>query len=158
MGIPIGSMRSADKVIAVDFTVDVSAYASGDLLAQPVKLEGAAIGDHFGGVTTLVSVAVQAYDDVGQNMTAIFHNADPVDCGTLNSAPTISAAKLDSYVGLAQVTTWEDCGSYQVGCAGSVGVEMKADAKGDLWVWLLSKGTGTYASGKLRVTFGFYRS
>jgi hypothetical protein len=155
---PLGVMRTADNVITVDFQVDGSAaHASGDLLAQPVRLEGAGFTDVGGYIATLLSVTVIDPDDQGQNLTVVFASSDPVSCGTLNAAPTLSDALALNAAGIAQVTTWEDCGGFRVGSEIGIGLTMATDDAGDLWAWLLSKGTGTYAGGKLRVKFGFLR-
>lgn len=152
-------IRAHDKPITVTYEVDLSgAYASGDLLAQPMKLEGAAFGDHYGSLTTLQSVSVVDPTGQGANLSIIFHNVDVEDCGTLNAAPTISVAKAKSCVGVVAITDWEDLGTPQVGYANQVGLLMEADGNGDLWAWLLCKGTPTYTVNELQVTFNFYRS
>lgn len=155
---PIGVVRAADKVIEVDFQVDVAIHASGDLLAQPVKLEGAAFVGPQQGITTLMSVVIADTDDQGQNLTVVFADKDPGFLGALNAVPVIADALAADMRGFVQVTTWEDCGGWDLGQAAAIGLEMSTNANGDLWAWLLSKGTGTYAGGKLHATFAFYRS
>jgi len=155
---PIGTIRTSDKPVTVIYTVDVNAHVSGDLLAQPMRLEGVSFGDHFGPVSTLMAVSVLDKDDQGEDFTVIFHKAYFESCGTLNDTPAISDGVMESYVGFAQVTTWEDAGAQNVSCDDSIGLTMETDKDGDLYAWLLSKGTGTYAGGKIRVTFTFLRS
>ena len=155
---PIGALKAADKVIEAVFQVDVAIHASGDLLAQPVKLEGAAFVGHQQGITTLMSVTVADVDDQAQNLTVVFADRDPGFLGALNAVPVIADALAADVRGFAQVTTWEDCGAWGIGCADGIGLTMNTDDNGDLWAWLLSKGTGTYAGGWLRVTFAFLRS
>lgn len=156
---PVGAIRASDISRTLEFVVDVNAHASGDLLAQPLQLVDVSFGDHYGQITTLQTVTALEYEgDQGQPFTAIFHKVNPVSCGVLNAAPTITDAKMESCVGFARVTTWEDTGTSQAACNAAFGIEMETDAVGDLYVWLLSKGTATYAGGKLRVTFNFYRS
>jgi hypothetical protein len=154
---PIGAVRVADASVTVEYTVDAGAHISLDLLAQPVKLEGVAFTDTEHRMTTLMSVVVDDNDGQSQNLTVVFHNADVGEVGTLNAAPSLAPAQLASGQGFAQVTTWEDLGVVHQGCEKAVGLTMEADANGNLWAWLLSKGTGTYAGGKLRVKFAFLR-
>ena len=156
---PIGAVRGADKCIEVDWALDASgAYASGDLMALPVKLEAAAFVGAQSGITTLMSVVLVDTDAQGQNVTVVFADREPTDLGALNAAPTLSDSFAADARGFVQVTTWEDCGVWSVGCEDGLGLTMKADANGDLWAWLLSKGTGTYASGKLHGVLCFIRS
>ena len=154
---PIGMMKVADKAVDVTFPVTVGAHADLDLLAQPLKLAGVAFVDAEDHLTTLMSVVVDDYDGQSQNLTLVFHNENVGDVGVLNAAPTLSAAQLASGQGFVQVTTWEDLGTEHQGCEDAIGLTMKADANGDLWVWLLSRGTGTYAGGQIRVKMTFAR-
>ncbi|MBD3354307.1 MAG: hypothetical protein GF364_22685 [Candidatus Lokiarchaeota archaeon] len=153
---PAGQVRIEDAPIAVTFVLDVNAYASGDLMAQPVKLEGVAYPDSR--VATLMSVVVYDADDQGENLTVCFTGDIGDDIGTLNSAPSLSDAQSEKGEGFVQVTTWEDLGSCQQGCEDAVGLMVETDENGDLWVWLLSKGAGTYASGEIKAKFYFVRS
>jgi len=155
---PIGAVRGADKCIEVDWTLDTVAYASGDLMALPVKLEGAAFVGPQSGITTLMSVVLIYTDAQGQSVTVVFADREPQDLGALNAAPTLSDAYAADSRGFVQVTTWEDCGVWSLGCEDGLGLTMQADANGDLWAWLISKGTGTYASGKLHGVLAFIRS
>jgi len=155
---PIGAVRGADKCIEVEWTLDTVAYASGDLMALPVKLEGAAFVGPQSGITTLMSVVLIDTDAQGQYVTIVFADREPQDLGALNAAPTLSDAYAADARGFVQVTTWEDCGVWSLGCEDGLGLTMQADANGDLWAWLLSKGTGTYASGKLHGVLCFIRS
>ena len=154
----IKSTRFHDKPISVEFIVDTSEYASGDIMAQPVRLENASFGDRFGAMTTLQSVTVPDKNDQGANFTIIFHKADPGDMGALNATPSFPVNKLDSYVGLVAVDSYEDLTSAQVATVDNIGLPMETSEDGHLWAWLLSKGAGTYASGIVDVTFNFYRS
>jgi hypothetical protein len=156
---PAGAIRKVRKAITVNFIVDGSAaHASADLLAQPMKLEGAAFGDHYGSVAKLMTVAALDKDGQSQNLTVVFQNTYVENVGTLNAAPNIDGTALESFVGFAQVSTWEDLGTIHVGCIDDIGLEMQADSNGDLYAWLLSKGTGTYQGGKITVIFTFEKT
>ena len=153
----LGAIKAADVAVDVVFTVDAGAHASGDLLAQPVKLEGVAFTDTPQRITTLMSVVVIDPDDQGQNLTVVFHNAELPEIGALNAAPTISDAQAATCEGYVALTAYEDVGGARIACEDGIGLTMKASADGHLWVWLLSKGTGTYAGGRLHVKMRFIR-
>jgi hypothetical protein len=153
----IGSTRFHDKSIKVTFVLDTSAYASGDLMAQPVKLENASLGDQFGAMTTLHAVTVADVDDQGANFTVVFHKSNPGSMGALNATPSV-AGKLGDYVGFVAMDAFKDLTTGQVGCVDNIGLPMETSSDGHLWAWLLSEGAGTYASGAIDIIFNFYRS
>ena len=153
----LGAIKTADCAVDVTFSVDVGAHASGDLLAQPVKLADVAFTDTPQRITTLMSVTVIDPDDQGQNLTLLFHNAELPEIGARNAAPTISDAQAATCEGYVALTSYEDVGGAQVACEDGIGLTMQASADGHLWAWLLSKGTGTYAGGKLHVKMRFIR-
>ena len=157
---PAGAIRASDISRTLEFVVDVNAHASGDLLAQPMRLADVSFGDHYGPMTTLVSVSSFDADNQGVNFTVVFMKNNIESLGALNAAPVVTDQQWINavLVGSVAISIWEDLGTASLGTVDNVGLMMESNSDGDVYAWLLSKGAGTYAGGKIRVTFNFARS
>lgn len=146
-----------DTVINVVFTLDTSAYASGDVLSNTEPLSFAAL--HAGGAVLLDSLTIIDEDDQKQPLTAIFLS-EHHHLGTLNSPPNISDANARHILGYVPVVAndYVDLGGVSVACVRNLGLVLRCDALSTtLYVALLSGGTGTYTANGLRGKIGIRR-
>lgn len=146
-----GARRTAKAVgvpIRVTPTLDTSAYASGDLVADMTAITNAA--DAVGG--SIVVDQITIYDKGDQTASAytlVFGQAS-TSLGTLNSAPNISdanAAGAAAGAGLKVVpiaaADWVDIGGIKVATLRNLGLVLHAAAASrDLYVGVVN-GAGT---------------
>lgn len=154
----IGKVSTPDDVIDVTFTLDTSAYADGDVLADTQSV--ASVARVNAGTVILVSVTVIDEDDQGMGLTLVFLDSNNA-LGTENNAPNISDANARQILGFVKITTSDyiDLGGVRIACIRGVGLEMKAAAGvTTLYVGAISNGTGTYTASGLKLKLGFLRN
>jgi hypothetical protein len=151
-----GNIRTGDWLPVIEFPVDnTTAYADGDLLANPIEVEDFVKGS---GVTLVASVVALDYDDQGQNLAVLFFGSDPGALGVLNAAMAINDGQFAKCQGSITVDSWEDLGDQQVGTETSTTLAVRpTDGGTSIWVALKSQGTGTYASGNIGLLLGLLR-
>lgn len=147
--------------VSVTITLDTSAYASGDLLADAQAITSAALAT--AGVVELVSVVVVDEDDQGVAFN-IFVTSSSTSWGTENSAPTISDATARSILAVIPIATadYYDLGGVRVAqprIAQSIGAICTTAGAADLYVAIVNgSGTPTYSATGVKVIFGFKQS
>lgn len=144
------------NLIDVTFSLDTSAFASGDVLADTQVVAGAFFENDGQGI--LHSLALVDKDDQKVAMTVLLFSAN-VALGTENSAPSISDANAANFLGAIDITAgdWRDLGGVSVCELSGLGKIVKA-ASGtkDIYVALLNgTGTPTFTASGIVGRFGF---
>jgi len=138
----------------ITFSLDTSAYANGDVLADTQILNSALrVTD---GTGVIVSIVLNDEDDQGAAMDIVFLSANQ-SLGSENSAPSISDANARSNIlGIVNIAAidWIDFGGVRVAykeCA----VPIKAvSGTDDIYVALISRGTPTQTASGITGVFG----
>lgn len=151
-------IRATDTVIDLTLSVDTDAYADGDVLADTQEL--ADVAQVYGDTVVLQSLTVLDGADQAQAMEFVFLDANK-SLGTENSAPDITDANAASIIGCVSVSADDytaDLTASQVATVKNIGLVLKLnDNSKDLYVGVLSGGTGTYAASDIKCKFGFLR-
>lgn len=151
----IGAVTVDSDIIEVDLTLDTSAYADGDLLADAQE-----VPNFFGenGVGTITSIMVVDTDDQGIAFD-LFFTDDSTSWGTENSAVAIADAQADDIQVVVSVATSDfvDLVNSQVAFKGNVNAIVKTSGAGNLYVAAVSRGAGTYTASGLKLRIGVIR-
>jgi len=154
----IGEVGGNSKIIDVTFSLDTSAYASGDVLADTQILAACMRADDETGV--LHSLTLVDKDDQGVAMKVLIFDAN-VSLGTENSAPSISDANAASIIGIIDIVAgdWVDLGGVRVCNLRNLGIVIQpATGTDDVYVALLNgTGTPTFTASGIVGRFGFLR-
>lgn len=148
------------SVISATPVMDTNAYASADLLFDPIELVSAFRVP--GGHAIIDSVTLLDEDDnTAAGLTLVFTTASTT-FGTLNSAPNISDANLRNVVGTVAVVAgdWIDCGGAKVACVRNINLPVKA-ASGATSLYVAGvngAGTPTFTASGLKLKIGFRRA
>lgn len=152
LSVGLGSMVRKD----LTFSLDTSAYASGDLIADSQELTSVARA--VGGTVRLESIEVLDEDDQGVVLYIGFADTS-TSWGTENAAPSISDANAANMLGFVPVaaTDYVDIGGAKVLTLRNIGLVMKcASASTSLWVGIVNgTGTPTFTAGGLKAKFSF---
>jgi hypothetical protein len=150
-------IRNNDFVAVETFSVDTSAYGSGDLIADTQELSN--VGIRRGQVVLLKSIHLLDKADQKVALYFVFLSA-ATSLGTENSAPTISDANSENVLAIVPIasTDYLDLGGTAFATKEcSVSLEL-GSATTSLWVAIVnSTGTPTYAAADLIAKFGFLR-
>jgi hypothetical protein len=150
-----GNIRTGDWVAKIELTLDTAIYASGDLMAQPVEIEYAVMEN---GCSVIQSVTVIDYDDQGANFDLVFFGENPGSLGALNATLAITDGTAEKVLGSVTMDTYKDVGAQQLGIETSCGLVIRPEDGGtSVWVAAISRGTGTYASGRMAARIGLLR-
>ncbi len=150
-------MRNYQDVFDVTLSLDTSAYAGGDLLADTQLVSADAFIEPTGGAT-LASVVVIDEDDNKQPFTLIFLSAS-TSLGTENSALNITDALARNVIGLVEVTAadYKDLGGASVADVPlNPKVLRPATGATSLYVAAVLNGSGTptYTASGMRLKIG----
>lgn len=150
----LGLVGAPGDVVDVTLSLDTSAYASGDLLADTQSFTGVRIN---GGRAILQSVTVIDEDDQGAAFTIYFLSANNT-FGTENSAPSISDASARDVLGWVDVSTadYKDLGGVRVASIKGIGLLLEA-AGGSTTLYLAvvnGTGTPTYTASGVKLKLG----
>lgn len=151
---PVGQ---AMEWIQVTLSLDTSAYASGDLLAEAQEVAGVSIAS--GGRVELVSMVVVDEDDQGAAFDVYLTSASTT-WGSENSAPTISDAAARSLQACVEVATgdYNDLGGVKVAFKNNLGFICETSGGTSLYVAVVNgAGTPTYTASGVRLNLGFKR-
>ena len=150
--LPVGNVT---ELISVTLSLDTSAYANGDLLADAQAVTGAARASGKGG--ELVSVVVVDEDDQGAAFD-IYLTQVSTSWGTENSAPTVTDAVARSIQAVIPIGTgdYKDLGGVKVAQIKNIGAVYETSGGADLYVAVVNgSGTPTYTASGVRLVFGF---
>lgn len=149
--------RDAD-LVSVTLTLDTSAYASGEVLADTQEVAGAMRLP--GGTAILQSLTVVDQDDQGVAFDVYLLGAN-VAMGTENGNPSISDANALSIQAMIPVAAadYRDLVGVRVAQINNIGAVVRAAAAAtSLWVAVVNgTGTPTYTAGGVKLIFGFLR-
>ncbi len=154
-----GSMRGTGvdgDVATVTLTLDTSAYASGDLLADTQTI--GAVVDQLGGDVILDSITVIDEDAQGVKFYVIISSAS-TSLGTENSAPNISDANSRNFLGFVPIATTDyiTVSGMKLATKTGIGLHCKAAAGSQtLYLAVLNDtGTPTFTATGVRLVLGF---
>ena len=163
-GIPItageahlGSVGGSTKTVDVTFSLDTSAYASGDVLADSQIIEGCMRGNNATGV--LSAFTLHDEDDQGIELDVVFLSAAS-SIGTENAAVSVTDANARNILGIVNVasTDWKDLGGVRVATKLNVNVPMLPVAdSNDVYVALITRGAPTHTANGIRGRFHFFQ-
>lgn len=144
------------RYVDVTFSLDTSAYASGDLIADTQEIAGACQFNDIPGV--LQSVHLIDEDDQKVAVDLVFFDAN-VSMGTENNAPSITDANGRNCLGVVSIAAadYKDFGGVSVATKDSIGKVVKpAAGTRSIYVAIVSNAsTPTYTASGLRGRFGF---
>jgi hypothetical protein len=151
-----GNVRVGDWSQEVQVGVDTAIYAAGDLLFDTQEVLYAVMEN---GTSIVLSLVVTDYDDQGAAFDVLVFRSNPGSLGVLNAAIALSAAQVDECIGWfpVQAANYTDLGTRRVGCERSIGLQVHPTNSTSIWVGGVSRGTPTYANGRLKLLFGFMR-
>lgn len=152
-------VASADEWLEVTLSLDTSAYASGDVLADTQVVTDAMLVN--GGRGLLYSVSLVDEDDQGVAFTLLFFRTN-VSLGTENAGPSISDANAREYLGRVEVATtdWKDLGGVRVASPTVAPFMVRSGASSkDLYVAALNgSGSPTFSASGVKLKIGILRS
>lgn len=151
----IGAIAGNSKNVFEIFTLDTAIYASGDVLAVTQPITGAMREVDRTGI--LQSFMLIDEDDQGMALDVIFLDAN-VSIGTLNAAISIADVDARHILGIVSIATgdWNDVGASRIATKTNLGILVKpATGTQDIYVALVSKGTGTYTVNGIKGRFAF---
>lgn len=140
----------------VTMTLDTSAYADGDLLADRqfvTLLSETGNGRVIRG--EIRAIAIVDKDDQKAAMDVVFLRTDST-LGTENDAPTISAANSENVFARLAITEgdYTDLGSRSIGYSGAIAIPFALPTN-VLYFGLISKGTPTHTASGLVITIAY---
>lgn len=155
----IGQTGPDVDVVNLTLSLDTSAYASGDLVADTQEIVGAA--SVAGGHVILDSIVIIDEDDQGVALNFVFSQV-VTSFGTENSAPNISDANalfVCGHVAFA-TTDYVDIGTSKIGTKANINLPMElASGATSLFVAVVNgTGTPTFTATGLKIKFGFRRT
>ena len=150
-------VTSNSTVVDLVFSLDTSAYASGDVLADTQELASALrVVD---GTGVLQDIVLNDKDDQGLAMDVVIMSAN-VSLGTENAAVSISDANADNILAIISVTAadWIDLGGCRVATLRNLSKVVKsASGSSSLYVGLITRGAPTHSASGITARFGFLR-
>lgn len=142
-------VTTASRIVTVTLSVDTSAYAAGDVLADTQAVSNAM--RIINGHGLLSSVIVIDHDDQKQPLDLVFLSAN-VPLGTENAAPSITDANALHVLGIVRVlaTDYIDLGGVSVATVAGLTLGLKAaSGTADLHVAALTQGAPTHTASGL---------
>ncbi len=150
-------MGGHTKTVDVTFSLDTSAYAAGDVLAESQVIAGCMRVANGTGV--LGGFVLLDEDDQGAELDVVFLSEN-VSIGTENAAVAVSDAHARSVLGIVKVSAdaWVDLGGARVATLLNVNVPVRPAADtNDVHVALVTRGTPTHSAGGIRGRFTFFQ-
>lgn len=150
----IGVVRNALDVVDFTPTLDTAAYASGDSLWLPAAVPFATAN---GGKGLLHSLALIDTADQKQPLDIVFFSGPTPSFGAANAVMAIDDTDSLLYLHHTVISAadYYDMGGASVAIMSNIGVTLKAEATSQaVYVGAISRGTGTYAAGSLKVRLG----
>lgn len=150
----VGEVGGPGDLIDVTLSLDTSAYADGDVMADTQTVSNAVRVN--GGRAILQSIQVLDEDDIGQTMDIIFLSANN-SLGTENAAPSISDANARDILGRVRIDTADfiDLGGCKICTKLNIGLILEAaGGSTSLFVGTIIRGAGTYTASGVRLKLG----
>ncbi len=150
-----GQIGGHTKTVDVTFSLDTSAYASGDLLAETQVIAACMRLDDKQGLLT--GFTLHDEDDQGIELDVVLLSAN-ASLGTENSAVSITDANAREILGIVNVgsSDWKDLGGVRVATKLNVNVPIKpATGTDDCYVALITRGAPTHTGSGIRGRFHF---
>jgi hypothetical protein len=146
------------SITTVTLSLDTSAYADGDVLADTQIVTNCfRINDGFG---VIDSITVLDEDDQGAGFDLIFLDSN-VSLGTENAAPSITDANARNILGWVRVSAADfiDLGGSRLATLTGLSLAVKAvSGTDDMYVAAISRGTGTYTASGIQLRIGISQS
>lgn len=143
-------------VRTLTLSLDTSAYASGDLLADTQELADAVKMNDAGGIIQSI-VAIDA-DDQTASAYDVYILDSNVSMGTENSAPSITDANAAYILGKIAIATgdWNDLGGCKVASLRGLNLPIKpASGSTSVYVAVVNgAGTPTFTASGVKLRFG----
>lgn len=149
-----GQVGGIADVYDVTLSLNTSAYATGDLLADVQEM--ATFFRVNGGTAVIQSVTVIDKDDQGVALDLVFTD-DSGTWGTENSAVSVTDAIADGVQGVVSVAAadYADMINSQIASKSSLGLVVKAPSESkSLYIVAVSRGAGTYTASGIVVRIG----
>lgn len=152
-----GYVSSHQETVDVEFSLDTSAYASGDVLAecQPVQCMRKSV--QTGVLSGLVLIDE---DDQGVEMDVVFFS-EKTALGGENAAVAVTDAAARSFLGRVNVAAadWLDLGGCKVATKLNINLPIKPGNGTDtIYIGLITRGTPTHTASGLRGRFTFFQN
>lgn len=141
----VGEIGANTAIKEVIFTLDTSAYASGDVLASTQPIADAM--RKAGGTGIIQTVTVLDKDDQGQPFDILFMRTNATLGAAENAALAIGDTQAAEVLGVVEIlaSDYVDLVNSQIATKANVGIVVKPTAATtSLWTAGVSKGTGTY--------------
>lgn len=129
----------------INMTLDTAIYASGDVLTDTATL--GVILRSSGGTGIIHSITLLDEDHQGQPLDIVFFRTN-VSLGTKNAAVSISDANAREILGVVRIESsdYVDLVNSYVATKTNLGIGVKGDGIDQIYVSMISRGTGTYTS------------
>ena len=140
--LPVGTLL---KITDVTLSLDTSAYASGDVLADSQIISACLRTDD--GTGTIVNVTLTDVDDQGAGLDLIFLDAN-VALGTENSTPSITDGNAANILGWVRINAsdWIDLGGVRLASVPCTIPVKGVSGADDLYVAAITRGTPTHTA------------
>jgi len=148
----------ATEIIQVTFSLDTSAYASGDVLADTQEIAGAMRSANGKGLLQSI-VLLDEDDQTAAGIDVVFLKSN-TSLGTENAAPSISDANAREVLGIVSVASgdWIDLGGAKLATVRNIALPVQAATDTtSVYVALITRGTPTQTASGIRGFFGFIR-
>ena len=133
------------RLLDVTLVLDTSAYATGDLLSDVVEIPNAV--REANGTGIIQSVTLLDKDDKGTALDLYFTNLS-TSWGTFNVALAAADTTTDDIFGVVEVAAadYTDLIISQIAHFGNLGIGVKGDSTGSLYVAAAARATQTYTA------------
>lgn len=151
----VGEVGGKSDLVDLTFTLDTSAYASGDVIAEVQAITNAVRVS--GGTAILQDLVLTDEDDQGVAMTLYFFDG-AVTLGTENGAPSLSDADNRKSLGYVDISAsdWKDLGGVRTAHKPNIGMLIKPASGRDIQVGIVNgTGTPTFTASGMRGRFKF---
>ena len=152
----LGVVTGDTQILDVTLSLDTSAYVTGDLLADAQEIKFAV---REGNATGMIqSVTLLDKDDKAVDLDLYFTN-DSTSWGTENSALAVTDAIADSIYGIVSIvsTDYTDLVGSQIVFKNNLGMIVKGDSAGSLYVAAACRGSVTYTASGITLRIGILR-
>ena len=143
-------------VINVTLSLDTSAYASADVLADTQEV-AYFFNNIVSGKARIESILILDEDHQAQSLDLVFLDAN-VSLGTENSAVSITDAHARNIVGLVKflTTDYTDLVASQIAVKTGIDLIIKNNSNASLWIAAICRsGTPTYTASGLKLKIGY---